>query len=164
MQNPLVSIIMGSDSDMTIMEEAGDILDLFGVKFEYSIISAHRSPQRTADFAKTAAGRQIKVIIAGAGKAAHLAGNIAAWTSLPVIGVPIDSSLGGLDALLSTVQMPSGVPVATMGIGKSGARNAALFAVQILAISYPDLKVKLDQYKMKMAEEVEGKDKKLKLG
>lgn len=161
MQNPLVSILMGSDHDFSVMQETGEILSSFGIPFEYSVTSAHRSPQRTADIAKTAEDRGIRIIIVGAGKAAHLAGNVAAWTSLPVLGVPIDASLGGIDALLSTVQMPGGVPVGTMGIGKAGARNAALLAVQILAISDPDLRVKLHQYKEKIAREVEEKDKKL---
>ena len=162
MQNPIVSILMGSDHDFSIMKEAGDVLDSFGISFEYSVASAHRSPQRTADLARTAEDRGIRVIIVGAGKAAHLAGTVAAWTTIPVLGVPIDASLGGLDALLSTVQMPAGVPVGTMGIGKSGAKNAALFAVQVLALSDMDLKARLRQYKIKLAKDVEEKDRNLK--
>jgi len=162
MQNPLVSILMGSDHDFKVMKEAGEILASFGVPFEYAVTSAHRSPQRTADLAKAAESRGIKVIIVGAGKAAHLAGNVAAWTCLPVLGVPIDASLGGLDALLSTVQMPGGVPVGSMGIGKSGAKNAALLSVQILSLSDPDLRARLHQYKEKIAREVEEKDQNLK--
>ena len=162
MPNPIVSIFMGSDHDFKVMKEAGDILTSFGIPFEYKVTSAHRSPQRTANLAKTAEDRGIKVIIVGAGKAAHLAGNIAAWTCLPVLGVPIDASLGGMDALLSTVQMPGGVPVGTMGIGKSGAKNAALLAVQILALSDSDLMSKLHQYKEGIAREVEEKDRELK--
>lgn len=163
MQDPLISILMGSDNDFSIMKEAGEILASFGIPFEYVVTSAHRSPQRTADIAKSAEGRGVKIIIVGAGKAAHLAGCIAAWTNIPVLGVPIDASLGGIDALLSTVQMPAGVPVGTLGIGKAGARNAALLAIQILAISDLDLKAKLHQYKEKIAREVEEKDKKLKI-
>ena len=163
MQNPIISILMGSDNDFSIMQEAGKILTSFGIPFEYIVTSAHRSPQRTADIAKAAEDRGIKIIIVGAGKAAHLAGSMAAWTCLPVLGVPIDASLGGIDALLSTVQMPAGVPVGTLGIGKAGARNAALLAIQILALSNPDLKLKLHQYKEKIALEVEGKDRKLNL-
>ncbi len=162
MQNPLVSILMGSDHDFSVMKEAGEILASFGISFEYTVTSAHRSPQRTADLAKTAEARGIRVIIVGAGKAAHLAGNVAAWTCLPVLGVPIDASLGGIDALLSTVQMPGGVPVGTMGVGKSGAKNAALLSVQILSLSDSDLKAKLHHYKERIAREVEEKDKKLK--
>ena len=161
MQNPLVSILMGSDHDFSTMQETGKILSSFGIPFEYLVTSAHRSPQRTADIAKKAEDRGIKIIIVGAGKAAHLAGNVAAWTSLPVLGVPIDASLGGIDALLSTVQMPGGVPVGTMGIGKAGAKNAALLAVQILALTDTDLRVKLHKYKEEIAREVEEKDKKL---
>jgi phosphoribosylaminoimidazole carboxylase PurE protein len=162
MQNPLVSILMGSDNDFPIMKEAGEILASFGIPFEYIVTSAHRSPQRTADIAKSAEDRGIKIIIVGAGKAAHLAGCVAAWTCIPVLGVPIDASLGGIDALLSTVQMPAGIPVGTLSIGKAGARNAALLAIQILAISDPALRAKLHQYKGKIAQEVEEKDRKLK--
>ena len=131
---PQVGIVMGSDSDLKVMEGAMGIFKKFGIPIEMTVASAHRSPQRAAEYAATARERGLKVIIAGAGHAAHLAGVLAAHTTLPVIGVPIDSScLQGLDALLSTVQMPPGIPVATVSIGKPGARNAAILAVQIMA-------------------------------
>jgi phosphoribosylamine--glycine ligase len=157
-----VGIVMGSDSDLSIMESASDVLKDFGVAFEITVASAHRSPQRAADWASSARERGIKIIIAGAGHAAHLAGAMAAHTSLPIIGVPIDSScLQGMDALLATVQMPPGVPVATMAIGKSGARNAGILAVQILALADAVLAERLDKYKQDMAVKVEQKAKKL---
>jgi phosphoribosylamine--glycine ligase len=157
-----VGIVMGSDSDLGVMKEAADILKKFGVPYEMTIASAHRSPERALRFASGARERGMKVIIAGAGHAAHLAGVLAAHTSLPVIGVPIDSScLQGLDALLSTVQMPPGVPVATVSIGKSGARNAGILAVQILGVSDAEIAEKLDAFKKEMAEQVEEKAKKL---
>jgi phosphoribosylamine--glycine ligase len=153
---------MGSDSDLSVMESASDVLKDFGVAFEITVASAHRSPQRAADWASSARERGIKIIIAGAGHAAHLAGAMAAHTSLPIIGVPIDSScLQGMDALLATVQMPPGVPVATMAIGKSGARNAGILAIQILALADPGLAEKLDKSKQDMAAKVEEKAKKL---
>jgi phosphoribosylaminoimidazole carboxylase PurE protein len=159
---PLVGVIMGSDSDYAVMQEALDVLEKFGVRFEVKILSAHRSPKQTAAYAQQAAARGLKVLIAGAGWAAHLAGVLAAETTLPVIGVPIDSSpLKGLDALLSTVQMPPGVPVATMSIGKGGARNAALLAVQILALMNPDLGKKLQLHKEKLMATVLEKNRKL---
>jgi len=159
MSNPLVLIIMGSDSDLPVMEEGAKVLAEFGVPFELRISSAHRSPQRTAGLAETAAERGIRVIIAGAGMAAHLAGVIAAGTCLPVIGVPMGGgALGGLDALYSTVQMPGGIPVATMAIGKVGAKNAGIFAVQILALGDPLLKERLGAFREKMSREVEEKD------
>ncbi len=162
MENPLVLIIMGSDSDLPVMEEGAKILAEFGVPYEMRISSAHRSPQRTAELAAEAAGRGIRVIIAGAGMAAHLAGVIAAETCLPVIGVPMGgSSLGGLDALYSTVQMPGGIPVATMAIGKAGATNAGIFAVQILALGNPLLMEGLKAFREKMTREVEEKDRAL---
>jgi 5-(carboxyamino)imidazole ribonucleotide mutase len=162
MGKQLVGIVMGSDSDLPLMQEALKILDSFGIAYEVHISSAHRTPERTAQFAKAARDRGLEVIIAGAGWAAHLAGVIAAETTLPVIGVPIDSSpLQGLDALLSMVQMPGGIPVATMTIGKAGAKNAALFAAQILALKYPELQQKLADYKLHMAAEVEAKDQEL---
>ena len=152
---PLVGIIMGSDSDLWVMEEAFQVLDQFNVSYEVSILSAHRSPEHTTAYAKGAMERGVRVLIAGAGWAAHLAGVVAAETILPVIGIPIDSSpLNGMDALLSTVQMPPGIPVATMAIGKGGARNAALFALQILALADRSLAEKLQANKRKMAEEV----------
>ena len=146
--NPIVGIIMGSDSDLPVMQEAAKILKQFEIPYEIGVYSAHRSPHRTAEYVRTARERGLKVIIAGAGSSAHLAGVTAAETTLPVIGVPIDSSpLSGFDALLSTVQMPPGVPVATMGVGKSGATNAGIFAVQILALADEKLAGKLSEYK-----------------
>ena len=157
-----VGIVMGSDSDMGVMQSAADVLKNFGVAFEITVASAHRSPQRAAAWASTAPERGIKVIIAGAGHAAHLAGAMAAHTSLPIIGVPIDSScLQGMDALLATVQMPPGIPVATMAIGKPGARNAGILAVQILALADAGLSKKLAEYKQDMAAKVEEKARKL---
>jgi phosphoribosylaminoimidazole carboxylase PurE protein len=156
--NILVSVVMGSDSDLPVMEEAAKILEFFAVSHELFLTSAHRTPERTTQFARGAAGRGVRVIIVGAGAAAHLAGVIASQTPLPVIGVPIDAtSLHGLDALLATVQMPGGIPVATMAIGKAGAKNAAIFAVRILAGENPELAAKLDAFIVKMAEEVEKK-------
>ena len=163
MANPLVSVVMGSDSDLEIMREAGQTLAEFGIAYEMDIASAHRSPARTAEFARQAAARGIKVIIAGAGGAAHLAGVIAAETVLPVIGVPIpSSSLQGLDSLLATVQMPAGIPVATLAIGKAGATNAGGLAAPMLALSNPELAGKLAAYKEKLARGVEEKSKKLR--
>ena len=159
---PQVGIVMGSDSDLEIMEEAVVILKKFGVPYELTIASAHRSPARAAEFAGLAAKRGVKVIIAGAGHAAHLAGIMAAHTTLPVIGVPIDSScLLGMDSLLSTVQMPPGVPVATVSIGKPGAKNAGILAVQMLALSDSRLGELLKIYKAKMAFQLEQKAKKI---
>jgi len=163
MSKPLVSIVMGSDSDLEVMREAAKALDDFGVAYEIDITSAHRSPERTSQFAREAAGRGVKVIIAGAGGAAHLAGVIAAETTLPVIGVPMpSSSLQGLDSLLATVQMPAGIPVATLAIGKAGATNAGILAAQILAVGDPALAKKMEQHKEKLARGVEEKSKKLK--
>ncbi|MGD9114170.1 MAG: 5-(carboxyamino)imidazole ribonucleotide mutase [Desulfobacterales bacterium] len=160
---PKVGIVMGSDSDMEVMQETVAVLKKFQISYEITVASAHRSPQRAAKFASSAAQRGIMVIIAGAGHAAHLAGAMAAHTPLPVIGVPIDSScLQGLDALLSTVQMPPGIPVATMAIGKSGARNAAIFAAQIIAVADTELRHKLEAYKQEMARQVEQKAEKIK--
>jgi phosphoribosylamine--glycine ligase len=158
----VVGIVMGSDSDLGVMENAAKVLKDFGVAFEVTVASAHRSPRRAAQWASSARQRGIKVIIAGAGHAAHLAGAMAACSSLPIIGVPIDSScLQGMDALLATVQMPPGIPVATMAIGKSGAKNAGILAVQILALADDRLAAKLEKYKQTMADEVEQKAKKL---
>ena len=160
---PEVGIVMGSDSDLDVMEETALVLKKFGIPYEMTVASAHRSPKKAAKFAASALKRGIKVIVAGAGHAAHLAGNLAAYTSLPVIGVPIDSScLQGLDALLSTVQMPPGVPVATVSIGKPGAKNAGILAVQILALTDPNLAKKLETYKKELAKQVDQKAKKLK--
>jgi phosphoribosylamine--glycine ligase len=157
-KSPQVGIVMGSDSDLSIMKSSAMILKKFGINYEMTVASAHRTPDRAANFAQNAEQKGIKVIIAGAGMAAHLAGVLAAHTPLPVIGVPINSSsLQGIDALLSTVQMPPGVPVATMGIGKAGAKNAALLAVQILSIADFSLQEKLKAYKQEMAAMVEAK-------
>ena len=162
-EKPLVGILMGSDSDLPVMEEAAKILKDFGIPYEMTVSSAHRTPKRTSEYAQSAEGRGIRVIIAGAGSAAHLAGFIAAETTLPVIGVPIDSSpLNGLDSLLSTVQMPGGVPVASMAIGKAGAKNAGIFAAQILAVSDPKLTEALKAHREEMARQVEAKAEKLK--
>jgi phosphoribosylaminoimidazole carboxylase PurE protein len=162
MSKPLVSIVMGSDSDLEIMREAGKALDEFGIAYEIDVTSAHRSPDRSAEFARQAAGRGIRVIIAGAGGAAHLAGVIAAHTILPVIGVPIPStSLQGMDSLLSTVQMPAGIPVATVAIGKPGATNAGILAAQILGVADASIAKKLEAHKEKLAKGVEEKSKKL---
>jgi phosphoribosylamine--glycine ligase len=159
---PLVSVVMGSDSDLPVMQEAVSIFKKFDIPFEMTVASAHRTPDRAAAIAATARSRGVKVIIAGAGHAAHLAGALAAQTSLPIIGVPIDSScLQGLDALLSTVQMPPGVPVATVSIGKSGARNAAILAAQILSIADARIAQELDRFKEEMAESVNKKAAKL---
>ena len=160
--NPLVGILMGSDSDYTVMAEAGRALKQFGISFEMTVSSAHRTPERTAEYVRGARERGLKVLIAGAGAAAHLAGVMAAETTLPVIAVPIDSSaLNGLDALLATVQMPAGIPVASMAIGKAGARNAGIFAAQILAASDPVLAEKLRDFRTEMAAGVAAKAEKL---
>ena len=159
MKSPEVLIVMGSDSDLSVMEEGAKILAEFGVPYEMRISSAHRSPRRTATLAAEASGRGIRVIIAGAGMAAHLAGVIAAETLLPVIGVPMGGGeLDGLDALYSTVQMPGGIPVATMAIGKAGAKNAGILAVQILALGNENLTNALTSYRESMAEAVAAKD------
>ncbi len=150
-----VAVVMGSESDSSVMEAAVEVLEEFGVPFELCVLSAHRSPQATHDFAAKAEQRGLKVLIAGAGGAAHLAGVLASLTTLPVIGVPMPTDrMGGMDSLLSTVQMPAGVPVATMGIGKSGAQNAALLAVQILALTDEALHGALQDYRSRMAEAV----------
>ena len=160
--NPVVGIIMGSDSDLPTMQEAAKVLKQFEIPYEIGVYSAHRSPHRTAEYVRTARERGLKLIIAGAGAAAHLAGVTAAETTLPVIGVPIDSSpLSGFDALLSTAQMPPGVPVATMGVGKSGATNAGIFAVQILAVADGRLARKLSEYKAQLEKSVAEKSKKV---
>ncbi|MDO8749370.1 MAG: 5-(carboxyamino)imidazole ribonucleotide mutase [Candidatus Omnitrophota bacterium] len=160
--NILVGIVMGSDSDLETMQEATKTLEKFGIGYEMNIISAHRTPQRAHEYASSAEGRGLEVIIAAAGGAAHLAGVMAAWTPLPVIGVPMQTQLsGGLDSLLSMVQMPSGVPVACVATGKAGAKNSALLATQILGIKYPRFREKMKQYKEQMAKEVEEKNKKI---
>jgi 5-(carboxyamino)imidazole ribonucleotide mutase len=153
----LVGVIMGSKSDWETMSQADAILTEFGVSHECRVLSAHRTPALTADYASTAASRGLEVIVAGAGGAAHLAGVVAAHTILPVIGVPMQSSaLNGLDSLLSTVQMPKGIPVATVAIGPSGAANAGLLAVAILATSRPELRARLQAYRDKLAADVRG--------
>jgi len=161
-QNPLVAIVMGSESDFPIMEEAAKVLAEFQVPWEVTVASAHRSPEATAEYARRAAGRGIEVIIAGAGGAAHLAGVVAAHTILPVIGVPLESALLGIDSLLSTAQMPSGVPVAAMAIGKAGARNAGVLAVQILAGKHAALKKRLLRHKTTLAAWVSAQAEKVK--
>lgn len=149
---PLVSIVMGSESDRPYLEGAVGILTQFGVEHEVRVHSAHRTPDATRQFALAARGRGVEVIIAAAGYAAHLPGVISGWTPVPVIGVPLPSSdLNGVDSLYAIVQMPPGVPVATMGIGNAGARNAALFAVQMLAIRDPELRRKYEEYKSGLA-------------
>ena len=153
--SPLVGIIMGSKSDWEAMRQAAEMLTRFDVAHECRVLSAHRTPAQTADYASSAAERGLQVVIAGAGGAAHLAGVVAAHTILPVIGVPMQSSaLSGLDSLLSTVQMPKGIPVATVAIGASGAANAGLLAVAILATSRPELSAKLRAYRDEMADHV----------
>jgi 5-(carboxyamino)imidazole ribonucleotide mutase len=155
MSAALVGVIMGSKSDWDTMQKAADVLTEFDVPHESAVVSAHRTPSWMAEYATTAAARGLEVIIAGAGGAAHLPGMVASHTVLPVIGVPVQSaSLNGLDSLLSIVQMPKGVPVATVAIGPSGAANAGLLAVAILATSRPDLRAKLQQYRDKMAADV----------
>jgi phosphoribosylaminoimidazole carboxylase PurE protein len=160
---PKVLIVMGSDSDFPVMEEAGKVLEGFGIPYTLTVASAHRSPERTRQLATEAEDKGIEVIIAGAGMSAHLAGVLASHTLLPVIGVPIDSScLHGLDSLLSTVQMPPGVPVATMAIGRAGAKNAAILSAQIISKKDSRVAQRLKEYKKKMSEEVEVKAKALK--
>ncbi|ACM19785.1 5-carboxyamino-1-(5-phosphoribosyl)imidazole carboxymutase [Geotalea daltonii FRC-32] len=162
MSKSLVLIVMGSESDLPVMEEAAKVLKEFGVSHEMRISSAHRAPKKTGLMAAEARDRGVRVIIAGAGMAAHLAGVVAAETTLPVIGVPMPGgALNGVDALYSTVQMPGGIPVATMAIGKAGAKNAGLFAVQILALADNELAGKLAVFRQSMADEVEEKDARL---
>jgi len=152
---PVVGIVMGSDSDWAVMEKAASTLKELGIPCEATVSSAHRSPNMTADYARSARARGLKVIIVGAGAAAHLAGTIAAHTTLPVIGVPLDAtSLKGMDALLATVQMPAGVRVATMAIGAAGAKNAAILSAQILAINDPGIDARLEAFKQELASQV----------
>jgi 5-(carboxyamino)imidazole ribonucleotide mutase len=161
MSKPQVGILMGSDSDLSIMEKAFEPLKEFGIEYEVSVISAHRTPDMIAEYGKTAKERGLKVIIAGAGGAAHLPGVTAAFTTLPVIGIPVQSkALNGMDSLLSIVQMPSGVPVATVAI--DGAKNAAILAAQIIATGDESVAEKLIEYKKKLAEESRAKNEKLK--
>ncbi len=157
---PLVGIVMGSDSDLEVMTEAASSLEALGIHYEMTVSSAHRSPERTRRYAKSAAARGLEVIIAGAGGAAHLAGVLASHTVVPVIGVPIPSSpLGGLDSLLSTAQMPGGIPVATMAIGKPGAKNAGIMAAQMLSLKHPDIRDRLERYRDQIKGELRRKDK-----
>ncbi len=159
---PLVAILMGSDSDWGVMVTASERLTSFGVAHEAHVLSAHRSPENTARFARDAKKLGYKVFICAAGAAAHLAGAVSAQTTLPVLGVPLDATgLGGLDALLATVQMPAGIPVGTLAIGKAGADNAAILAVQILALADAGLSAKLDAHKASLAKGVAEKDRKL---
>ena len=161
----LVGIVMGSDSDLPVMQETANILDKFGIGYEINIISAHRTPQRAHEYASSAEERGLEVIIAGAGGAAHLAGVIASMTPLPVIGVPMQTQLsGGLDSLLSIVQMPSGVPVATVAVGKAGAKNAGILTAQILGVKFPEIREKVKEYKEEIAQEVNKKNEKIRLG
>ncbi len=163
MPDKKIGIVMGSDSDLSTMQETFDVLDEFGVKYDVDVVSCHRSPLRAHKYAVSAEKKGYKVIIGGAGGAAHLAGVIAALTPLPVIGVPmLTADLGGLDSLYSTIQMPGGVPVAAVGIGKAGAKNAALLAIQILSISDKGLRKKILEYKKKQADKVIQKDKNVK--
>lgn len=152
---PQVSIVMGSDSDMPVMDKAKEVLDKFGISYEVKVLSAHRSPDDTAKYAKKAQSRGIKVIIAGAGGAAHLPGVISSFTTLPVIGVPIKTkAFNGIDSLLSILQMPSGVPVATMAVGEAGAKNAGVLAAEILATGNSKLREKLNLYKKELVNKV----------
>lgn len=163
MKKPLVGILMGSESDLSVMEKAAEVLKEMGVPYEMEISSAHRLPEKTAQYAKTARKRGVEVLIAGAGMAAHLAGALASHTTLPVIGVPIKSgALNGADALYSTVQMPPGVPVATVGI--DGAKNGAYLACEILSIKYPEMVKKLEDFRSKMRKSLEEKSKAIKKG
>lgn len=160
MQKPLAGLVLGSDSDLSVMQEAAETLNKLGVAHELTIASAHRTPARAEEYARTAEERGLEVIIAAAGGAAHLGGVLAAWTALPVIGVPMKTStLGGVDSLYSMVQMPSGVPVATVGI--NGAKNAAILAAQILGVKYPEIREAVKQLKVRQAQEVAEKAQKL---
>ena len=159
MSNPQVGIVMGSDSDWPKINKVAAALEEFGVEYEVNVMSAHRTPHIVGEYATSADERGLKVIIAAAGGAAHLAGVVAAHTTLPVIGLPVPTAdLGGMDSLLSTVQMPGDVPVASMAVGMGGPRNAGLFAVQIMATADPDLKQKLADFKVKLVEKIETKN------
>ncbi len=151
MSEPWVSVVMGSESDREVMNHCLALLDELAIPYEVQVLSAHRMPEATSNYARELKSRGIKVVIAGAGRAAHLPGLVAAHTTLPVIGVPLASSLQGLDSLYSIVQMPGGVPVACMAIGAAGAKNAAVLAAQILALSFPEMEEKLKEYKVKLA-------------
>lgn len=151
-QNPRVGVVMGSASDWPTMRHAVEVLEQLAVPCERAVVSAHRTPERLREYARTAIDRRIDIIIAGAGGAAHLPGMLAAWTVVPVLGVPVESSiLHGVDSLLSIVQMPGGVPVATFAIGPAGAKNAALFAAQVLAAGDPDLRTRLQELRDEQA-------------
>ncbi|MFH1860743.1 MAG: 5-(carboxyamino)imidazole ribonucleotide mutase [bacterium] len=161
---PLVLVMMGSDSDYDVMQEAGNVLESFSVTYKMLITSAHKTPIETVEYIKKYEDEGVEVFICGAGMAAHLAGVTASYTLMPVIGVPLDSTastLGGIDALLSTLQMPGGIPVATMAIGKAGVKNAAIFAVQILAKKYPHLQARLQEYRDKLRNDLASKGKRL---
>ena len=160
-KRPIVSVVMGSDSDMPVMADTSATLKKFGITHEIKILSAHRSADKTSVFAKTAKKRGIKVIIAGAGGAAHLAGVIASHTILPVIGVPMETRLDGIDSLLSTVQMPAGVPVATVAIGKAGAINAAILAAEIIGVGSTPVSKKLEKHKKELVRKIDAKNGKL---
>lgn len=160
MKKPLVGIIMGSDSDLSVLKEAAKVLENFGIEYELTIASAHRTPERALKYAREAEGRGLEVIIAGAGGSAHLPGVVAALTTLPVVGVPIKTVfLDGLDSLLSIVQMPAGVPVATVGV--NNAKNAGILSAQILGVKYAEIRDKVAQFKEKIKKEVEEKAEKL---
>jgi len=163
---PIVGIIVGSDSDLPLIQETASILDELNIPYEVTIGSAHRTPERVSEYVSTARDRGIRVIIAAAGGAAHLPGVVASKTNLPVIGIPVDNGpLNGVDALYSIVQMPGGIPVASMAIGKAGAKNAGIFSAQILALMDPDLAKRLVDFRKKMAESVQSKaDKLLEIG
>lgn len=156
---PVVGILMGSSSDRDVMAATADTLAALGIPYEQHVASAHRTPERVRKYAESAAGRGIQVIVCGAGMAAHLAGVVAAWTDLPVIGVPLGGGVGdGLDALLATAQMPAGVPVAAVAVGRAGARNAALLAARILALGDKELRANLTEHREKMAAEIAAQD------
>ncbi len=160
-----VAILMGSASDLDAMKKAAEVLAENGVPHEVRVLSAHRTPEKVAEFARSAEANGFRVIIAGAGAAAHLAGAVAANTTLPVIGVPLaGSALNGLDALLATVQMPGGVPVATMAIGPSGAKNAAIFALQVLSLGDEALRARVAEMRKRLAAEAEAADQKVRSG
>ncbi len=157
-----VLVMLGSDSDWEEMKGAAEAMDELGIPYQVAVASAHRSPERVAELARNAAGQGVAMIIAGAGGAAHLAGVVAAHTMLPVVGVPLSSTpLSGFDALLATAQMPAGVPVATMAVGKPGARNAALFAARIIALSDADVRARVEKARSELAASVEKKDRAL---
>lgn len=157
---PQIAVVMGSDSDLPVMMEAIATLEEFEVEYEVSVLSAHRTPEETAEFSKSLEKRGIKIVIAGAGKAAHLPGFIAAFTTIPVIGVPISASFDGIDALLSIVQMPPGIPVATTAV--DGAKNAALLAIEILSLNEEKLRSKLKAYRKRMNQRVKAKNEQIK--